>query len=265
MTAQSNEPTTVFDGSYETKQRHVLKSALVDAAIADYVAIATKFGTDAIRDARTRKRYMAEVKEIAEQVRHEVSSGKLTVKEGAEYCNRLRDQVFMEHRKYTSAVGLAAAQEVKVESRGFDYYLNKYSRAQFEKPFSELSQQERAKIYYAVIESAGRANAKVNVKVRKLAVRGKVFLLFTALLATERIIDAQDRVKEAARQGSMIAGGMLGGGIAGFGVSFVCGPAEPVCAVLLVFLGSNLGGMAAEALNDEYQDELGEFNRWLTK
>ena len=141
--------------------------------------------------------------------------------------------------------------------------MNKYAQAKYQKPFSELSQQERGRVYYSVIESAGRPNAKVNAKVRKLEVRGKVLLLVTALLATERIIHARDRVKEAARQGSIIAGGMLGGGLAGFGVSFLCGPGEPVCAALLVFLGSNLGGMAGEQVNDIYQDELDEFNRWL--
>lgn len=116
-----------------------------------------------------------------------------------------------------------------------------------------------------MIDSAGRPNAKVNVKLRRLQVIGKVMLIVTALLATERIIDARDKVKEAARQGSIIAGGLLGGGIVGFGVSFICGPAEPACAAALVFIGSNLGGMAAQVANDAYQDELEEFNRWMAK
>jgi hypothetical protein len=263
MTGQTM--TTIFDGAYETKKRHALQSAILDAAISDYEAIATKFAFDAIKDDKTRQRYVAHVKRISDQVRREVASGTMTVKEGAEYCNRIRDQLFVEYRKYTSAVGVARAEVIKQRSRGFDYYLNRYSQTQFGKPFAELSQHERGRVYYSVIESAGRANAQVNTKVQILRVLGKVFLLVTALLAADRILDARDRVKEAARQGSIIAGGMLGGGLAGFGVSFICGPAEPVCAALLVFLGSNLGGMVGEALNDVYQDELEEFNRWLIK
>lgn len=56
----------VFEGSYGTQTKHALPSAIVDAAIADLVAIATKFGTDAIKDAKTRERYMRHIKEIAD-------------------------------------------------------------------------------------------------------------------------------------------------------------------------------------------------------
>jgi len=45
-----------------------------------------------------------------------------------------------------------------------------------------------------------------------------VFLIITALLAADSIVNAKDKVREAARQGSIIAGGMLGGGLAGFGM-----------------------------------------------
>jgi len=48
-------------------------------------------------------------------------------------------------------------------------------------------------------------------------------------------------------------------------VSFVCGPAEPACAVALVYIGSNLGGMAGEAANDIYQEELVVFTHWATE
>lgn len=255
----------VFEGSYSTQTKHALPSAIVDAAIADLVAIATKFGADAIRDAKTRERYMRHIKEIADQVHHEVDSGNMSVKEGAEYCNQLRDKLFVEYRKYTSSVRVAMAEEIKLEARGFDYYLNKYAQGQFGKPFDQLTEQERHKIYYAVIESAGRANAKVNSKVRTLRVKGKVALIVTAIFATGEIVGAQDKVKELARQGSIAAGGMIGGGIAGFFVSFVCGPAEPACAVALVTIGSNLGGMLGEVANDVYREELGEFNRWVSK
>jgi hypothetical protein len=53
------------------------------------------------------------------------------VKEGAEYCNRMRDQLFVEYRKYTSSIGVAEAERLKLTSRGFDYYLDKYAQKQF--------------------------------------------------------------------------------------------------------------------------------------
>jgi len=32
-----------------------------------------------------------------------------------------------------------------------------------------------------------------------------------------------------------------------------------------VYIGSSLGGMAGETLNDVYQDELDEFNTWMAR
>ncbi|MFL9987653.1 hypothetical protein [Paraburkholderia sediminicola] len=254
-----------YSGSYSTQNKHPLTGGLLDAAIADWEAIATKFGTDAIKDSSTRARYMAHIKEISNQVRQEVDSGNMTVQDGAVYCNQLRDKLFIEYRKYTSAVGVAQAEQLKLSSRGFDYYLNKYAQKEFQKNFTDLTEQERGKIYYEVIKSAGRGNDSVNAKIKTLRVRGSVFLLVTAILATGEVIGAKDKVKELARQGSIIAGGMIGGGLAGFGVSFVCGPAEPLCAVALVYIGSNVGGIAGEVANDAYQDELDEFMRWMKK
>lgn len=96
-----------------------------------------------------------------------------------------------------------------------------------------------------------------------MQVSARVAVIFTALIATGEVIAATDKVKEVARQGSIVAGGMIGGGLAGFAVSFVCGPAEPACAVALVFIGSNLGGMAGQAANDMYQEELPVFTHWM--
>ncbi|HEX7682018.1 MAG TPA: hypothetical protein VF446_00485 [Trinickia sp.] len=78
-----------------------------------------------------------------------------------------------------------------------------------------------------------------------------------------RIRSPASRSRATRRAGD--PGGLLVGGIAGVGVSFICGPAEPICAAAVVLIGANLGGMAAEFANDVYQDELEEFNRWMAK
>lgn len=254
---------TVASGSFNTQQIHDIKSGLLEAAIADYEAIATTFAVNAISDDKVRQQYSKHIREISDQVRQEVANGNMTVKEGAEYCSQLRDKLFVEYRKYTSAVGVAKAEALKLKSRGFDYYLNKYAQAQFGKNFDALKTEERSAVYYTVLKKAGGANADVSAKVRRLQVSARVAILFTAIIATGEVIGAKDKVKEAARQGSIIAGGMIGGSLAGLAVSFVCGPAEPACAIALVFIGSNLGGMAAEGGNDLYQEELPVFMHWM--
>ncbi|WP_205182587.1 hypothetical protein [Burkholderia sp. LMG 13014] len=260
-----NNTRTVASGSFDTRQTHDIKSAILEAAIADYEAIATTFAANAISDDTVRQQYVKHIREISDQVRQEVADGNMTVKEGAEYCSGLRDKLFVEYRKYTSAVGVAKAERLKLTARGFDYYLNKYAQGQFGKDFDALTTKERNAVYYTVLRKAGGGNADVTSKVRRLQVSARVAILFTAILATGEIVAAKDKVREVARQGSIIAGGMIGGGLAGFAVSFVCGPAEPACAVALVYIGSNLGGMAGEAANDLYQEELPVFVRWATE
>ncbi|MDR6444028.1 hypothetical protein J2794_000117 [Paraburkholderia terricola] len=260
ITANKN---TIANGPFNTQTTHDIKSAILEAAIADYEAIGTTFAVNAISDDKVRQQYVKHLKDISDEVRQEVSRGGMTVKEGAEYCSQLRDRLFIEYRKYTSAVGIAKAEKLKLDARGFDYYLNKYAQAQSGKNFAALTIEERNAVYYTVLKKAGGANADVTTKVRQLRVSARVAIIFTAILATGEVVAAKDKVREAARQGSIIAGGMIGGSLAGLAVSFVCGPAEPACAIALVFIGSNLGGMAAEATNDMYQEELSVFMNWM--
>jgi hypothetical protein len=88
----------------------------------------------------------------------------------------------------------------------------------------------------------------------RLKKRAKALLLFTGAIAVWEIIQSKDHLKEAARQGNIIAAGMIGGGLAGGAVSFLCGPAEPICATVTVAIGANLGGMAGAAISDEWDD-----------
>jgi len=260
-----NNAQAIVSGSFHTQQTHDIRSGILEAAIANYEAIATTFAANAVSDDKVRQQYVKHIEEISDQVRQEVADDSMTVKEGAEYCSDLRDKLFVEYRKYTSAVGVAKAEKLKLTARGFDYYLNRYAQAQFGKNFDALTTKERNAVYYTVLRKAGGGNADVTTKVRKLRISARIAILFTAVLATGEIIAARDRVKEVARQGSIIASGMIGGGLAGFAVSFVCGPAEPACAVALVYIGSNLGGMAGEAANDIYQEERLVFTHWATE
>jgi hypothetical protein len=259
----STNTQTVANGSFDAQRSHAIGAGLLEAAIADYESVATTFAVNAITDNSVRQQYTAHIKEISAEVRRAVASGELTVKEGAQYCSQLRDKLFVEYRKYTSAVGVARAEELKLRARGFDYYLNKYAQSQFGKDFAALSADERNAVYFTVLNKAGGGNAGVTTSVRRFQVLAKAAILVTALFAVGSIVNAKDRMREAARQGSLIAGGMLGGAAAGVAVSFVCGPAEPICAVALVYIGSNLGGMAAESFNDFYRDELEAFNHWV--
>jgi hypothetical protein len=200
---------------------------------------------------------------LSDDVKMRVSTGEMTPMEGAQFCNQMRDKLFLEYRKWTSAQGVAAAEEIKLKAKGFDYYLDKYAQDNFKKPFADLTQKQRGAVYYEVISAAGRDNAKVTAKAARLVRRAKVLILVTGIIAVWEITNAKDKLREAARQGNIIAASMIGGAVAGAAVSFICGPAEPMCAIATVAIGSNLGGMAGQVITNVYEEELQFFNSFV--
>mgnify|MGYP003366551194 FL=1 len=84
----------------------------------------------------------------------------------------------------------------------------------------------------------------------------------TAALATYQILNAENKPKETARQGIIVGGGALGGVLAGLGISALCGPGAPICAIAVVLAGSVVGGVAGGVVADSLDEELEEFSHW---
>ncbi|MNG18851.1 hypothetical protein D3C84_1029540 [compost metagenome] len=81
-------------------------------------------------------------------------------------------------------------------------------------------------------------------------------------MATHAVLNADNKPKEAVKQGMQIGGGVAGGWLAGLAVSSVCGPGAPFCAIALVLLGSIAGGVAGSVVADSLDEEIEEFTRW---
>lgn len=50
--------------------------------------------------------------------------------------------------------------------------------------------------------------------------------------------------------------------LAGLGVSLICGPGAPFCAIAVVLAGSAAGGITGSLAADTLDDELEEFSKW---
>jgi hypothetical protein len=81
-------------------------------------------------------------------------------------------------------------------------------------------------------------------------------------VATYQILNAENKPKETARQGIIVGSGAVGGILAGMGVSAICGPGPPICAIAVVLVGSVAGGVASGAIADSLDEELEEFSHW---
>jgi len=256
-----SEPLLVT-GSYVVQKAHALESSPLDMAIAGMEGAATRFSMDAISDAKTRASYMSNIKRMSIETKAEVSAGKISAREGVEFCQEMRNRIMLEHRKFTSAQGLAFAERKKKLPPTLQETLDKYALRIENVEYNKLTTEQKSKVHYSILESSGRDNAPVSRVTKKLRIMGKVGILITATVAVYEIMNADNKVKETSRQGIIIGGGAAGGGLAGLGVSALCGPGALVCAVAVVLVGSIAGGIAGSMAADSLDDELEEFSKW---
>ncbi|MDW5416457.1 hypothetical protein R6242_07705 [Iodobacter sp. CM08] len=259
--AAAQNGATTLSGLYPVNQTNAVKGFLEDN-IAAFEAAAAKFAENCIHDGIERQNYSKNIKRISQQIREDVANGKMSVKQGAEFSQTMRNRIMEELRVASSPVGKSFAKSLKKEGTSMQVLLDKYADGIFKKPYSALTSVEKNKIYYAVIEASGRSSARVNAVTSRLRLLGKVCLLVTAGYAIYSIGKAENKEKEAITQGTVIGAGLAGGWAAGLAVTAICGPAAPFCAVAVVLVGAMAAGAAADATLSAYDEELEEFTKW---
>jgi hypothetical protein len=256
----SGTPETV--GIFPIKNDHALNQSPLDIAIAAMEGAATRFAMDAINDANVRTSYMSNISRISKQAKLDVLAGKISSLEAVEYCYEMRNKIMAEHRKFTSVQGLAKAEQLKKTPPTQAQLFDKYAQKKFELDYERLTQNQKSQIHYEIIESSGRDNAVISKGTQRMRIMGKVGILVTATLAAYEILNADNKVKETAKQGIIIGGGAAGGFLAGLGVSALCGPGAPVCALAVILVGGAVGGVAGSYVADALDEELEEFSHW---
>lgn len=174
----------------------------------------------------------------------------------------MRNQIMTEHRKLTSSHGLSVVERRKKTPPSLEKLINKYSQKKFGNVFSSLTPDQKSTIYYEIIESSARDDPKFTTANNRLKIIGKVGVIFTAVLATHEILNAENKPKEAVKQGIQIGGGVAGGSLAGLAVTPLCVPDVPVCAIAVVLLGSIAGGVVGSVVADSLDEEIEEFTHW---
>ena len=256
--------TLMVGGQFPTETDNLIEdpNQILDNALFALNDTAMKFSKDVINDAKIRESYTSNIKRMSVEIKGLVDTKKVSVKEAATFCHELRNRIMAEHRKYTSTYGLARAEKYKSGPKTHEYYLNKYSQLRFKLNFKDLSSKQKNIIYYETIISSGRDNKDYTTKNKRLKIIGKVGILVTASLATYEIINAENKPKETIKQGMGIGGAVAGGWLAGLGVSTICGPGAPFCAIAVVLAGSIGGSMIGSAVADSLDDEIEEFTKW---
>ncbi len=132
-------------GSYVVQKAHELENSPLDMAIAGMEGAATRFSIDAISDAKVRSNYMSNIKRMSLETKAEVAAGRLSAQEGAAFCQEMRNRILVEHRKFTSAQGVAFAERKKRLPPTLQDTLDKYALKTANVEYNKLPPEQRAK------------------------------------------------------------------------------------------------------------------------
>ncbi|WP_254071748.1 hypothetical protein [Kosakonia sacchari] len=108
--------------------------------------------------------------------------------------------------------------------------------------FNNLSVSQKNAVYSAVVQSAGKSNLEVNIKMQRLSGAGRGLIFLSLAVAVYQIYEAEDRVLETQRQLAISSAGIAGAWGGGALAGLMCGPGAPVCVVIGAFVG---GAIAA--------------------
>lgn len=195
-------------------------------------------------DSGTRLAYAREVKKMADQLRHDAATGKITWANAARQAHETRNLIMEISRMRSTPIGRSVAQKIKPDGILLNELVALHTRRLHGENavFSSLSTSQKNRIYSAVVISAGKSNAGVSSAMSRLSYAGRGLLFLSLSVSMYNITTSQDKstaaVKELTITGAGIGGGIAGGALAGL----ACGPASPVCVTLGAFVG---GAMSA--------------------
>lgn len=190
-------------------------------------------------DASARAAYANEVKKMADQLRHEAATGKITWANAARQAQETRNLVMMVTRTRSTPIGRSFAQRIKPGGVMLNQLVALHTQRMHGEGalFSSLSSAQKNRIYSAIVVSAGKSNPSVTNAMSRLSYAGKGVLFLSLSLSVYNIAIAEDKsaatAKELATTGASIGGGIAGGALAGL----ACGPASPLCVTLGAFVG----------------------------
>ncbi|MBZ2209140.1 hypothetical protein [Massilia soli] len=211
-------------------------------AIDSMEAQAANIGAHLTVDSSARLAYTREIKRMAEKLRSEAKSGRISWAQAAQQAQETRNLVMEVIRARSSPVGRAMAQQLKTNGKTLNEIIAlQATRAHGQSvKFSTLSLPQKNAIYASVVASAARSNVSVTKAMSRLSFAGKGVLGLSLALSVYDIATSHDKVaaakKEILTTGAGVAGGITGGALAGL----ACGPGAPICVAVGAFAGGAL-------------------------
>jgi hypothetical protein len=217
---------------------------------------AAAFAEIAIKDPRARAEYSKKARAAADELIELVKQRKITPHQGAQTAHAMRNQLMDLARAKLSDFGMAVSRDMKPGGPPFTYFEEKYAKEMFKKPLQTLTESERKAVWLRIINKAGQSNPKVNLRVRYMGMAGRAFLVLSLGMAVYNVASAEDKTRQAAKEGvslgAGVAGGMAGGAVV---VALVSNPAGWVVLAGVLVVGAVAGVGASEAFDYFWPEE----------
>ena len=155
----------------------------------------------------------------------------------------MRNEIMDAARLKTSRLGLAKAKQLKTKGLVLDDLIKKYSTRKFSKPFEQLTKGQQDEVLMAIVESAGRANPKVHLRVKRIGAAARGLWVISFAVAAYNIGSAENKIDAVGKEGASVAGGIAGSMAAGAAAGIWFGP---VGVAVGMAIGGTLGAVMAD-------------------
>lgn len=216
---------------------------------------AAGFAESIIKDPSARAEYSRNTKAASEEIIDLVRQRKITPHEGAQVANAMRNQIMELARSKLSNFGLEVSQDMKKAGPPLSHFEEHYALKRFKRSFSALSQAEKEAVWIDIVHAAGRSNNVVNMRVKWYGIAGRTLLVASLAFAVYNVATAEDKPRQAAKEGTVIAGGVAGGAAASAAVIVLASNPGGWVVGAVIFVGAAIGGVGTSELFDYFWPE----------
>lgn len=223
---------------------------LFDSALRALEAEIANVGAHLALDASARQFYTRQIRAMADELRVQVQSGRLTWAQAAEQANVARNGIMEVVRSRSTPVGRAMAEQLKRQGKTLNELVARKTVQLFgsKAVFERLPDSDKNKVFAEIVSAAGKSNPKVTSTMRTLSRAGRGLIVLSVALSVYAVLTADDKTRVAGREVVVTTAG-IGGGIAGGALAgLACGPGAPVCVAVGAFIGGALAAFGSDLL-----------------
>lgn len=218
-------------------------SQIFENAIQALEATIANIGAHITLDSSVRMAYAQQIQIMANDLREQVSLGKITWSQAASEAQVARNAIMDIFRGRSTPVGQAIAEFIKRQGKTLNELVANKAGSLYGPNinFGGLSPVQKNTVYAEIVKSAGKSHPSVTAIMSKLRYAGRGLIVISIALSVYEVIVAEDKAMAAGREltitGAGIGGGIAGGALAGL----ACGPGAPVCVGVGAFVGGVFG------------------------